>query len=54
MAFLNYLPLRSKATHIPNFFTYLARVAKLSAECPAPCIQINIGPLLPATNTDVP
>lgn len=35
--FLEYpCPLKSKATRVPKFLTYLAKVAKLKAEWPAP------------------
>jgi hypothetical protein len=34
--------------------TSLARVAKLKAESPAPCMQKNIAPSVPALNTEVP
>ena len=47
-------PLRSKATRVPKCFTYLAKVAKLSAEWPAPWIQKNSAPDSPALKTEVP
>ncbi len=32
-------PLKSNAYNVPKFLTYLAKAAKLRAECPAPWIQ---------------
>ena len=53
--FLEYpCPLKSNATKVPKFFTYLANVAKLRAECPAPCTQKYNTPSFPALKTDVP
>jgi hypothetical protein len=54
-AFLEYpCPLKSKATRVPKCLTYLAKVAKLRAECPAPWIQKYKAPSVPALKTDVP
>lgn len=48
-------PLKSKLTKLANYFTSLAKQAKLYAESPAPCKQKNIGPLpSPATYIEVP
>lgn len=53
--FLEYpWPLMSKATNVPKFFTSLARVAKLRAEWPAPCMQKYKAPSWPALKVDVP
>lgn len=47
-------PLKSKLTRVPKFFTYLANAAKLNAEWPAPWMQKNKAPYVPALNIEVP
>ena len=39
----NPCPLKSNATTVANFFTSLAKQAKLNAECPAPWRHKNTG-----------
>ena len=47
-------PFKSAAITVPKCLTSFARVAKLRAESPAPCMQKNIAPSEPALNTEVP